>query len=173
MYLWARRVMGWGATEFSTWSGVDEAVHQVGMVLWVLLAAAYGFHDTVVALCGLASVLLWSAALACIVGPRSWWLVAVATPLGMLEASIEPALRTLITSLSVEREAGQLLALMGLFESVWLTVDRTLFTFLYNTCVEAFPQVRVGSSAFQVTRNDVVFCCRSISWCKLPSPPCS
>jgi len=141
MFLWARRVIGWDTAEFSTWSGADEAVHQAGMVIWVGLAAYYHFSDHTVAAVGLISIGLWSVVLACIVGPEIWWLTIVATLLGCLEASIEPALRSLITSIPEKKDIGKILSLLGLLESIWLTVDRSIFTALYNACVETFPQV--------------------------------
>jgi MFS family permease len=135
--------MGWDPTDFSTWSGLDEAVHQIGMVLWVLVATRYSLHDTTVAIAGVTSIMLWSITLSCITDDSTWWLVIIASFLGMLEASIEPALRTLITSLSIGQETGRLLALLGLLESIWLTVDRSIFTFLYNTFVDDLPQVNM------------------------------
>jgi len=136
--------MGWDPTDFSTWSGLEEAIHQIGMVLWVLAAARYSLHDTTVAIAGVTSIMLWSITLSCITDGATWWLVIIASLLGMLEASIEPALRTLITSLSIGQETGRLLALLGLLESIWLTVDRSMFTYLYNTFVDDLPQVSIA-----------------------------
>jgi MFS transporter, PCFT/HCP family, solute carrier family 46, member 3 len=136
--------MGWDPTDFSTWSGLDEAIHQIGMVLWVVVATRYSLHDTTVAIAGVTSIMLWSITLSCITDGATWWLVIIASLLGMLEASIEPALRTLITSLSIGQETGRLLALLGLLESIWLTVDRSIFTYLYNTFVADLPQVSIA-----------------------------
>lgn len=141
MYLWARRVLRWGPAEFSTWSSLDSVVHEAGMVGWVWMAARLALHDTSVAVAGLFSIGLWSAVLACIMGPKMWWLVVVASVLGMLEPAIEPALRTMLTTVVGGNEAGRVLALTGLLESAWLSVDRTVYTFFYNTFVKSFPQV--------------------------------
>ncbi|XP_042205766.1 solute carrier family 46 member 3-like isoform X2 [Homarus americanus] len=141
MYLWARRVLKWGPAEFSTWTSLDSVIHQAGMVTWVWLASRLGLHDTSVAVGGLVSLGLWSAVLACIMGPGMWWLVVVASVVGMLEPCIEPALRTMLTTVVGVAEAGKVLALTGLLEAAWLSVDRTIFTFLYNTFVKSFPQI--------------------------------
>ena len=134
-------MLGWDASQFSTWSGADEAVHQVGMVLWVGLASFYHYSDHTVAIVGLISIGLWSVTLACITGPDVWWLTSLASLLGSLEASIEPALRSLITCIPISKNVGKILAMLGLMESIWLIVDRTLYTYLYNTFVSTFPQV--------------------------------
>jgi len=137
--------MGWNASQYSTWSGADEAVHQVGMVLWVGLASFYHYSDHTVAIIGLVSIGLWSVTLACVTGPGVWWLTILASLLGSLEASVQPALRTLITSIPLRKNIGKVLALLGLMESIWLTVDRSLYTYLYNTFVSTFPQVGLTS----------------------------
>ncbi|XP_063602532.1 lysosomal proton-coupled steroid conjugate and bile acid symporter SLC46A3-like [Penaeus indicus] len=141
LYLWARRVLGWGVPEFSTWTSVESLVHQAGMLLLVTAAARLRLHDALVAVAGLVSIGLWSGALALVRGPAQWWLTVVASLLGSLEAAIEPALRTLLTVVAAKGEAGRVLALNGLLEAAWLTVDRSLFTLLYNTFVESFPQI--------------------------------
>lgn len=141
MYLWARRVLGWGPAIFSTWSSLDSVVHEVGMVAYVWLAARFGLHDTIVAAGGLLSLGLWSAVLACIMGPGTWWLVVVASLVGMFEPAIEPAIRTMLTTVVGVSEAGRVLALTGLLESAWFTVDQTIYTALYNAYVETFPQI--------------------------------
>lgn len=141
MYLWARRVLRWGVPEFSTWTSVESLAHQAGMVLLVTLAARLRLHDALVAAVGLVSIGLWSGALAFVLGPAQWWLTVVASLLGSFEAAIEPALRTLLTVLAAKGEAGRVLALNGLLEAAWLTVDRSIFTLLYNAFVESFPQI--------------------------------
>ncbi|XP_071543096.1 probable peptidoglycan muropeptide transporter SLC46 [Panulirus ornatus] len=141
MQLWARRVLKWDPTEFSTWSSFDSVVHQAGMLGLVWLAARSSLHDTLVAVAGLSSIGLWSAVLACIMGPGTWWLVIVASVLGMLEPAIEPALRTLLTTVVEENEAGKVLALTGLLESAWLPVDQIIYKSLYNTFITSFPQI--------------------------------
>ncbi|XP_071543459.1 probable peptidoglycan muropeptide transporter SLC46 isoform X1 [Panulirus ornatus] len=161
MYLWARRVLKWGPTEFSTWSSLDSVVHEAGMVGWVWLAARFALHDTLVAVAGLFSIGLWSAVLACIMGPGTWWLVIVASVLGMLEPAIEPALRTLLTTVVGVNEAGKVLALTGLLESAWLSVDRTVFTFFYNTFVASFPQINfVVQASLSLLLIVVLLCLR-------------
>ena len=144
VYLWSRRVLEWNATSYSTWSGIDQGVRQLGTVLWVWLASIYGLHDTTVAIVGLISALLWSISLACIDAAISetWWLVQMATVLGILQASVKPALLTLVTCcVAVKYEVGHILALLGLLESVWAPVDAALFNFLYNEYADNFPQV--------------------------------
>lgn len=111
------------------------------MILWVGLASYYHYSDHTVAIVGLVSIGLWSIILACITGPGVWWLTILASLLGSLEASIEPALRTLITSIPFSHNVGKILALLGLMESIWLIVDRSLYTYLYNYFVSSFPQV--------------------------------
>lgn len=134
-------MLGWDATQYSIWSGADEAVHQVGMVVWVGLASFYLISDHTVAIFGLVSIALWSAVLSCITGPSLWWLTIIATLLGSLEGSIEPALRALITSIPDKRDIGKILSFLGLLEAIWLIADRSLYTFLYNAFIESFPQV--------------------------------
>lgn len=141
IFLWARRVIGWDTAQFSIWSGTDEVVHQVGTVVWVGLAAYYHFSDHTVVAVGLISLAAWSVVLGCIVGPGTWWLSIVATLLGSLEGSVEPGLRSLITSIPDKNDIGKILALLGLVESIWLIVHRSTFTAIYNACVETFPQV--------------------------------
>ena len=114
------------------------------MVLWVGLASFYHFSDHTVAIVGLVSIGLWSVTLASVTGPDGWWLTILASLLGSLEASIEPALRTLITSIPLSHNVGKILALLGLMESIWLIVDRSLYTYLYNYFVSSFPQVSVS-----------------------------
>lgn len=143
MYLWARRVLQWGATEFSTWTSIDSTIHMVGTVIWLMIATKFRIHETVIAIGGLISQGMWCAVLACISGPSLWWLVIVASVLGMLEETIEPAIRTMLTVVVGENEAGKVLALNGLLESAWLTVDRTIYTNLYNTFVKIFPQINL------------------------------
>ncbi|KAK7070539.1 hypothetical protein SK128_007788 [Halocaridina rubra] len=143
MYLWSRKVLQWGATEFSTFSSVDFFIHQIGMVGWMLLAAKIKLHETVIAIGGLVSQGLWCAVLAIIPGPSLWWLVIIASVLGMFESSIEPAIRAMLTALVGENESGKILAFNGLLEAIWLIVDRTIFTTLYNTFVEIFPQINL------------------------------
>ncbi len=135
-------MLGWDATQYSIWSGTDEAIHQVGMVVWVGLASFYCLSDHTVATFGLVSIALWNTVLACIIGPSMWWLVIFATLSGALEGSIEPALRALITSIPDKRDIGKILSFLGLLESMWLIVDKTLYTFLYNAFIEYFPQVQ-------------------------------
>jgi hypothetical protein len=38
-------------------------------------------------------------------------------------------------------------------ESIWFTVDRSIFTHLYNALIETFPQVHENSS-FNVNKTD-------------------
>ena len=93
---------------------------------------------------GLFSALLWSLSLACIDAAISetWWLVQMATVLGILQASVKPALLTLVTCcVAVKYEVGHILALLGLLESVWAPVDAALFNYLYNEYADNFPQV--------------------------------
>ena len=168
MFLWARRVLGWDTTQFSTWSAADEAIHQAGMVIWVGLASYYHFSDHTVATFGLVSIGLWSVVLACIIGQQNWWLVIPATLLGSLEASIEPALRSLITRIPDKSDIGKILALVGFLEAIWLFVDRSIYTALYNACVEQFPQVWSTIKTNYVGRFrlmiDAPFCCNQISF---------
>lgn len=155
VYLWARRVLGWDATQYSTWSGADEAVHQLGMVVWVGVASYYHLSDHSVAANGLISIALWSITLACITGPSLWWLVIIASLLGSIEASIEPALRTLITSIPDKADVGKILAFLGLLEAIWLIADRSFYTFLYNSFVESFPQVTRKRKRNQKSLNPI------------------
>lgn len=148
VYLWARRVLGWDATQFSIWTGTDEAVHQIGMVVWVGLASYYHLSDHTVATFGLVSIVAWNIVLACITGPSMWWLVIIATLSGSLEGSIEPALRTLITSIPDKKDIGKILAFLGLLEAIWLIVDKSLYTFLYNAFIESFPQINFVVESF-------------------------
>ncbi|XP_069938913.1 probable peptidoglycan muropeptide transporter SLC46 isoform X1 [Cherax quadricarinatus] len=141
VYLWARRVLGWKPAVFSTWSSLDSVVHEFGMVVWVWVAARMSMHDTMVAVGGLVSLGIWSAVLACIIGPETWWLAVVASVLGMFEPAIEPAIRTLLTTVVGVSEVGRVLALSGLLESAWFTVDQTIYTELYNAFVKTFPQI--------------------------------
>lgn len=141
MYLWAQQVLKWGATEFSTWSSLDSVSHQAGMVAWTWVAERVALHDALVAAGGVVSIAAWSALLACITAPQMWWLAVVASVAGMLEPSIEPALRTMLTTVVGENEAGRVLSLVGLLEAAWFLADRSLYTYLYNTFVTTFPQV--------------------------------
>ncbi|XP_076030078.1 putative peptidoglycan muropeptide transporter SLC46 isoform X2 [Oratosquilla oratoria] len=141
MLLWARRVLKWDPTEYSTWSSIDSVVHQVGMVLWVWVASHFLLHDCHVAAGGLFSMMLWSVVLAFVQSGRDWWLVIVATFVGMLEPSIEPAIRSQLTVVTGEGEEGRVLAFLGVLESSWFLVDGSLYTFLYNTYLETFPQI--------------------------------
>lgn len=143
MYLWSQNVLKWAAPQYSTWSSVDSVVHQAGMVAWTWVAARIGLHDALVAAGGVMSIALWSAILACITNPQLWWLVVVASVAGMLEPSIEPALRTMLTTVVGEGEAGRVLALMGMVEAAWFLADRSLYTFLYNTFFTVLPQINL------------------------------
>ena len=145
MYLWARRVLQWGATKFSTWTSIDSLVHMAGTVIWMLIASRMKLHETLIATGGVISQGLWCIVLACITGPALWWLVIIATPLGMFEQTIEPAIRTMLTVVVDKNEIGKILALNGFLESAWLTVDRTIYTSLYNAFVDDFPQVNIYS----------------------------
>ncbi|KAK3867282.1 hypothetical protein Pcinc_027250 [Petrolisthes cinctipes] len=141
MYLWARRVLAWGPEEFSTWTSIDSLLHQLVMVLWVWIAAKARLTDSTVAVVGLISLALWSLVLSCIGGPNLWWLTIVASVLGSLEASIEPALRSVLTTVGGRGEAGRVLTLAGLLQAAFLTLDGTLYTFTYNTFVDTLPQI--------------------------------
>ncbi|RXG57879.1 Proton-coupled folate transporter [Armadillidium vulgare] len=141
VYLWARKVLQWNATQYSTWSGVEEGSHQLGMVAWVWFGERVHLHDCTIANGGFFSILLWSVTLACITGPSLWWLVIVASALGLLEASIEPAIRSMLTAVVGVGEEGRILSMLGILESVWLSADRALYTSLYNACVESFTQI--------------------------------
>ena len=134
-------MIGWNVPQFSIWSGVEKAAHQLVMVVWVGLASNYHLSGHTIAISGLISIALWSIVLASITGPSLWWLTIIATLLGALGASIDPALRALITSLPDKRDIGKILALLGLLEAIWLIVDRSIYTHLYNIFVESFPQV--------------------------------
>ncbi|EFX77638.1 hypothetical protein DAPPUDRAFT_247259 [Daphnia pulex] len=120
VYLWARRVLGWDATEYSHWSSANEIFHQVGMVFWVGWASFYHLSNYTVAAFGLASIALWNIVLACITGPSMWWLVIIATLSGVLKASIEPALRALITTIPDKSDVGKIFAFLGLLEFILL-----------------------------------------------------
>ena len=141
VYKWSRKVLEWDATKYSSWSTADSLVHQFGMIFWVTIASRLRFHDCSTLAGGLISVALWSSVLASIAGPDMWWLVIVATILGCLEGSMEPALRSLLTKIAGKPEIGRVMALMSLLEAGWLTVDSGLFTLLYNSCVATLPQV--------------------------------
>lgn len=143
MYLWARRVLAWGPEEFSTWTSIDSVLHQIGMLSWVWLAAKAGISDITVAVGGLISLALWSLVLACIASPRLWWLTIVASLAGLLEASIEPALRSVVTVVGGPGQAGRVLTIAGLLQAAFLTVDGSLYTFTYNTFVDTLPQVSI------------------------------
>ncbi|XP_050705587.1 proton-coupled folate transporter-like [Eriocheir sinensis] len=143
MYLWAQQVLQWGATEFSTWSSLDSVAHQAGMVAWTWVAGRAALHDSLVAAGGVVSIAAWSALLACITAPQMWWLAVVASVAGMLEPSIEPALRTMLTTIVGEGEAGRVLALVGLLEAAWFLADRSLYTYLYNAFFVTFPQINL------------------------------
>ncbi len=134
-------MLGWDATQYSIWSGAEKAIHQLEMVVWVGLASYYHLSGHTVAIFGLISIAFWSITLACITNASLWWLTIIATLLGSLEAGIDPALRALITSIPDKRDVGKILAFLGLLESIWLIVDRSVYTHLYNAFVQSFPQV--------------------------------
>lgn len=126
------------------------------MMAWVGLASYYHFSEFVVAKVALVSVGLWSVTLACIISPTLWWLTIVATILGMFGACIEPALRTLITSIPDKKDIGKIFAFLGLLESVGLIVDQSIYTYLYNTHVETFPQVHQINSEKKILKKCLV-----------------
>ena len=144
MYQWSQNVLKWGPAAYSTWSSLDSVTHLGGMVAWTWIATYIGLHDTLVAAGGVVSIALWSGILACITSPQLWWVAVVASVAGLLEPCIEPALRTLLTTLVAQGEAGRVLALMGLVEAAWFIADRTLHTFLYDAFFTVFPQVSEG-----------------------------
>lgn len=142
VYLWARRVLGWNTMQYSIWMGGNDALHQIGMLVLVAFASSYNISDHAVAMLGLISAGLWSTTLACVQQPSQWWLVILATCSGALLASSQPAIRSLVTNIADKKDVGKVLALLGVLESLWLSIDRTLFTLVYNACVETFPQVK-------------------------------
>lgn len=135
-------MLGWDATQYSHWSSANDISHQVGMVFWVGWASFYHLSNYTVAAFGLASIALWNIILACITGPSMWWLVIIATLSGVLKASIEPALRALIITIPDKSDVGKIFAFVGLLECIWLTIDRSVYTHLYNALILSFPQVR-------------------------------
>ncbi|KZS15944.1 Thymic stromal cotransporter [Daphnia magna] len=141
VYLWARAVLGWDVSQYSNWSGASDISHQIGMVVWVGVASSYHLSDYTVAIFGLVSIAIWNIVLASIVDPCMWWLVIVATLLGAPKASIEPALRSLITNIPEKSDVGKTLAFLGLMESIWLMVDKSVYTHLYNALIQSFPQI--------------------------------
>ncbi|KAI9551862.1 hypothetical protein GHT06_022198 [Daphnia sinensis] len=141
VYLWARAVLGWDVSQYSNWSGASDIFHQIGMVVWVGMASSYHLSDYTVAIFGLVSIAIWNIVLASIVDPCMWWLAIVATLLGAPKASIEPALRSLITSIPEKSDVGKTLAFLGLMESIWLMVDKSVYTHLYNALIQSFPQI--------------------------------
>jgi len=145
IYLWARRVLGWDVTQYSNWSGANEAVRQVGMVILLGLASCYELSDYTVAIFGVISIALWNMMSIFITGPSLWWVVIITTLVGAFKASIEPALRALITSIPDKSDVGKILGFLGLLESIWFTVDRCIFTHLYNALITTFPQVQENS----------------------------
>lgn len=140
-YIWARKVLHWSPTTFSTWSSIEEASHQLGMVGWVWMGEYFTFHGCIIAIGGLFSIFLWSVTLAAITSSSLWWLTILASFLGLLEASIEPAIRSLLTAIVGLGEEGKILAVLGILEAAWLSVDRALYTYLYNVFIDVFPQI--------------------------------
>lgn len=154
-------MLGWDVTQYSNWSGANEAVRPVGMVILLGLASSYELSDYTVAIFGLVSIALWNMMSIFITGPSLWWVVIITTLVGAFKASIDPALRALITSIPDKSDVGKILGFLGLLESIWFTVDRSIFTHLYNALIETFPQVHENSS-FNVNKTDDKMClCRS------------
>lgn len=141
VYQWSRVALKWDATNYSTWSTADSIIHQLGMLGWVWFAEQKSYHDLTTLAGGIISIMLWSAVLACITNPALWWLVIIASVVGMLEGSMEPPLRSLLTSVSGPGEAGKILAFMGLLEAAWLSVDSTLYSMLYYSFIDTFIQI--------------------------------
>ncbi|XP_057374974.1 lysosomal proton-coupled steroid conjugate and bile acid symporter SLC46A3-like [Daphnia carinata] len=141
VYLWARVVLEWDVGQFSTWSGASDFLHLIAMVVWVGVASSYHLSDYTVAIFGLVSIALWNIVLASTIAPSVWWLVIVAAFLGSLKTSIEPALRSLITSVPDKCDVGKILAFLGLMEAIWQTVDKSVYTHLYNAFIHSFPQI--------------------------------
>ncbi|XP_057374931.2 lysosomal proton-coupled steroid conjugate and bile acid symporter SLC46A3-like isoform X3 [Daphnia carinata] len=141
VYLWARAVLEWDVSQYSNWSGASDIFYQIGMVVWMGMASSYHLSDYTVAIFGLLSIAIWNIVLASINGPSMWWLVIVATLLSAPKASIEPALRSLITSIPEKSDVGKTLAFLGLMESIWLMVDKSVYTHLYNALIQSFPQI--------------------------------
>ena len=139
--LWARKVLQWDVFQFSMWTGFEDASHQGGMVAWLAIAEKFNLHNCIISVVGIFSIMLWSITLACISGPTIWWLVIVATILGLLEASIEPPIRSMMTIIVGAGEEGRILAVSGMLESVWLSVDRLIYTVLYQLMLDYFPQI--------------------------------
>lgn len=119
------------------------------MVVWVNLASFYHLSDYTVGIFALVSMSLWAIVLACITRPSQWWLSIIATLLGSFEGSVKPALRTLITSIPDKKDIGKIFAFLGLVECIWEVVDQSFYTYIYNACVETFPQVLL----FQHVKN--------------------
>lgn len=149
VYLWARAVLEWDVSQYSNWSGASDIFHQIGMVVWIGVASSYHLSDHTVAIFGLVSIALWNIVLASIMDPTMWWLVIIATLLGALKASINPALRSLITSIPQKCDVGKILAFLGVMESIWLIVDKSVYTHLYNALIQSFPQVNKHSFFLQ------------------------
>lgn len=134
--------------QYSVWAGANDSIHQIGMLVLVACASSYNISDHAVAILGLISAGLWSSTLAFVQGPSQWWLVIIATCSGSMLASSQTAIRSLITNIADKKDVGKVLALLGLLESLWLSVDRTLFTLVYNAFVESFPQVKKCNNPF-------------------------
>ena len=147
MYLWARKVLRWDATQFSTWTSAEMGAEEVTILGWLPLVEKFGFHDCTIAGLGIFSLTLWSIILAFITGPSLWWLTIVASVLGILDASIEPAIRSMLTNVVGHGEEGKVLTVLGILESAWLSADKGIYTKLYNTFMEGFPQVNFVAQA--------------------------
>ena len=141
-------MLSWNAIQYSYWIGTNDAVHQIGMIIWIGIGSAEHLTDFTIATMGMVSIGLWSVFLACITDPSQWWLTIIATLIGAFKAGIEPALRTLITSIPDKKNVGKVFAFLGLLESIGMVVDKTIYTYLYNTFVESFPQVRPAKNTY-------------------------
>lgn len=141
VYQWSRVVLQWDATQYSIFATADSLIHQVGMVGWVWFAERMFLHDCTTLTGGIISIMLWSIVFACITNPQMWWMVIIASFLGMLEGCMEPAIRSLMTIISGPAEAGRILALLSLLDALMLAVDSSIYTALYNSFIETFIQI--------------------------------
>jgi hypothetical protein len=103
-----------------------------------------------------------------------WWLVIIATLSGVLKASIEPALRALIITIPDKSDVGKIFAFVGLLECIWLTIDRSVYTHLYNALILSFPQVRCQRFPFIWLDFNfwIILLPRSIMWLRVSLQSC-
>ncbi|KAF2363247.1 Major facilitator superfamily [Trinorchestia longiramus] len=149
MYLFTRRVLDWGPTDYGVWVSYKNLISALGsMVAVPILSTHVGLNDNLLALIGAFAATL-DYLLYGLISSSAQFLIWIAPVGGLLVNSCVIAIRSMLSKFVPGDELGKVSAVMGALDGVMPMASFSLYTLVYKSSVHVFPgaQFLFGSGA--------------------------